>query len=637
MGPFSSRCTQSHTFPRPIPNDMPRPLLTALALLFSICSAAVGQETADTEWSGLLARDERISFTGRTELAALTALNGGGLDDEGRAAAFFALGASGSSHGRELLEKTLASGALRERCAAVLALGEMGVGVSDLLEGSREDPDPLVSECALLALMRTGRWAAAEYVEAVAASGDEAHAQMAGQLLLFATNAPASEATAASQLLLELRWDAARRFGLVDRQAWDVVLIEELANDPDFLKGMLLRAASELDRPGVKDHFLSIVESERKRSGVVSETTLRAALRAMPTEVSLLVETGMWTPRLDILLSEIRESALEDSTKSILTMAYKNPAMRYQAISLLVRSGEQAPLLSMMEEINSGELGPMQLIWCCDALGSSRAQAARSQLELLSGHARTEVSWAAQIQLARLGSEEAAEAVRGVLSNPSSPVHRQVVSLVSHSVEDSTLAGLLTDALDTLKGARALEVSIALSGRGNAVAREHLRDILSTGLPGGRLGARAVEELSRSASVEDAAYLQLQFPYEGDIVVNEALALAMFRIGDPRVLPLIRAGIWDSEEFDLSVLASALLVEVAGMRALLDEVRHERPRLDTYTGRLVFREPSAPRRVGYALGLWGGVSALNELSSDPYVRAPALQGALLGALASRTH
>ena len=115
------------------------------------------------------------------------------------------------------------------------------------------------------------------------------------------------------------------------------------------------------------------------------------------------------------------------------------------------------------------------------------------------------------------------------------------------------------------------------------------------------------------------------------------IALAMFRVGDPRVLPLIRAGIWDSEEFDLSVLASALLIEVAGMRALLDEVRHERPRLDTYTGRLVFREPSAPRRVGYALGLWGGVSALNELSSDPYVRAPALQGALLGALASRTH
>ena len=68
------------------------------------------------------------------------------------------------------------------------------------------------------------------------------------------------------------------------------------------------------------------------------------------------------------------------------------------------------------------------------------------------------------------------------------------------------------------------------------------------------------------------------------------------------------------------------------MRALLDEVRHESPRLDTYTGRLVFREPSAPQRVGYALGLWGGVSALNELSSDPYVRAPALQGALLGAL-----
>ena len=637
MWPFSGRCTQSRTLPSPDPNDMPRPLLTALALLLTIASAVAGQDAADTEWTGFLARDERISFTSRTELSALTALDRGGLDSEGRAAAFFALGASGSSRGRVILQKALASGTLRERCAAVLALGEMGVGVHDLLESLREDPHPLVSECALLALMRTGRWAAAEYVEAVAENGDAAHAQMAGQLLLFATNAPASEATAASQLLLELRWDAARRFGLVDRQAWETVLLEQLANDPDFLKGMLLKAAAELDRPGVKDHFLSIVESERKKNGVVSEPTLRAALRAMPTEVSWLVETGLWEPRLDVLLKEIHESELEGLTKGILTVAYENPVLRYQAVSLLVRSGEKALLFSVMGEIRSGELGPMQLIWCCYALGNSGSQGAKPLLELLSGHGRKDVSWAAQVQLARLGSSEATKKVRDVLSDPSSPVHRQVVSLVSGSVENPMLAGLLSEALDGLKGVRGLEASIALSGVGSTAARERLRDILSSGLPGGRLGARVVEELSRSANVEDLAYLQHQFPYEGDAVVNEALALAMVRIRDPRVLPLIRAGIWDSEEFDQSVLASALLIEVAGMRALLDEVRHERPKLDTNTDRLVFRGPSAPRRVGYALGLWGGVEALKELSRDPYVRAPALQGALLGALASRTH
>jgi len=624
-------------FWRPISTLMVRPLLSTLAILLSLTATAVPQDTADSVWTRLLDQDARVSFTSRTELAALTALEGGGLDQDSRAAALFALGASGSTRARALLEESLNDGPVRERCAAVLALGEMGIGVRTLLEGLREDSDPLVSECALLALMRTGRWAAAEYVEAVAESGDEARSQVAEKLLLFATNAPASESTAASELLLELRWDAARRFGLVDHRAWEVVQLERLAQDPEFLKGFILTAVAETYRPGIKDHFRSLVEAERKGLGAVSDTTICAALRAMPKEVSLLVESGLWNPRWDVLLQEIRDSELEGSTRGLLNVAKEIPSMRYRAVSLLVRSGNTEVLEPVLDELESGELGPMQLVWCCEALGDSGSQAAIPALDLLSQHSIENVAAAANIQLARLGDERAAVEVKGFLADTDSYMHRQVVGWVAAHAESPILASLLSDALSDMKGARALEANIALSLEGDSAARGRLREILISGLPPGELGASAVRALEASGSIEDLAYLKHQFPHERDRVVNEALALAMFRARDSRVLPLIRAGVWDSEEFDQSVLASALFIEIAGLRALVDEARYE-PMLDAHSDHARYRAPKYPRRVGYALGLWGGAQALEELYSEVSdVREDVRHGAVLGALASRTH
>jgi HEAT repeat protein len=616
---------------------MARPLYATLVLSLTLSAPAVSQGVPESDWTQLLEQDARVSFTSRTEFAALTAIDGGGLDQDTRAAALFALGASGSKRGRGLLEKSLSASSLRERCAAVLALGELGVGVRPLLESLRDDPAPLVSECALLALMRTGRWAAAEYVEAVSESGDEARAQMAGKLLLFATNAPASEATAASELLLELRWDAAKHFGLVDRRAWEVVLIENLAKDQEFLKGFILKAAAESTRPGTRDHFRSLVETERRDRGAATDQAICAALRAMPEEVSLLIESGLWNPEWSVLLQEIRESGLEDSTVSILRVAKKVPAMRYRAVSLLVQAGESEALVPVLDEIQSGDLGPMQLLWCCEALGRSGDEAVLPTLYAISQHPRADIATAAKVQLARMGDEDASVEVSAILNDPNSPIHRQVVDWVSIGVRAPKLTALLSEALPNLKGGRALEASVALSLEGSSEARERLREILVTGLPRGRLGVKAVEALEDSGSVEDLAYIKNQFPHEVDAAVNEALALALYRARDPRVLTLIRAGIWDSVEFDQSVLASALLIDVAGVRALLDEARYE-PMLDADTPNARYRAPKYPRRVGYALGLWGGLQALEDLNSEVSdVREDVRHGAVLGALASRTH
>ena len=74
------------------------------------------------------------------------------------------------------------------------------------------------------------------------------------------------------------------------------------------------------------------------------------------------------------------------------------------------------------------------------------------------------------------------------------------------------------------------------------------------------------------------------------------------------------------------MLAAGLIVQSRGITALEEE-------LDT---------PPTPvtgndlRRVGFALGEWGGVDALEALSRRRPAGDPAVQGAYLGAMSSRS-
>jgi hypothetical protein len=64
---------------------------------------------------------------------------------------------------------------------------------------------------------------------------------------------------------------------------------------------------------------------------------------------------------------------------------------------------------------------------------------------------------------------------------------------------------------------------------------------------------------------------------------------------------------------------------VAGLEALIDE-------LDTAPRTAGDRDL---RRVGFAIGEWGGLSAVEKLARERRETDPGLQGALLGALAAR--
>ena len=604
--------------------SMSRPLQKIIILALVFVSSSYAQDATDSSWARLLEQDKRVSFTSRTELAAMTALKGGGLDFDDRAASLFALGASGSTRVRAVLEEAVAGESSRDRCAAVLGLGEVGVGVRDLLESLRDDSDSLVSECALLALMRTGRWSAAEYVEAVAESGDGAKAEMAGQLLLFATDAPASDATAAAQLLLSLRWRAAQRYGLIDGRAWSVHLLEQLSSDKRFIKSLTLNAAVGIGRVGVKDCYLAIVGTDQ------SESTLRASLRAMPAEFSRMVASELWVPsnrkQWNVLLSEISSSALEQETQELLAVAADVPGLHYRAVSLLIRGGDLSYAAGIMRELQAGGLSVEELAWCCEALGNTGHTSAQESLMVLSRDDSRVVSQAALIGLARLGDQAAISGLRASMEEAEISKSAPLIRMMNRLTENTQLSNLLAEALPRMEGPVALDTAIALVKSGSLSARERLREILREGVPGGDLGARAVRALASDMTEGDIEFIRHQFPLTGDRVVNEALAIALCELRDPIVVPLLRAGVWGGG-FNESVLASALLMEVSGGNVLFDEID---------------RVPSGGtqedvRRIGYALGLWGGIPALRQLSSKRRSGDPALQGALLGALASRTH
>jgi hypothetical protein len=128
-----------------------------------------------------------------------------------------------------------------------------------------------------------------------------------------------------------------------------------------------------------------------------------------------------------------------------------------------------------------------------------------------------------------------------------------------------------------------------------------------------------------SANAEISALFEL-FPLEDARAVNVELGLALCARREPRVLPLLRSALWQGP-FVRSVLAGALIQHVAGIDALRLEL--ERPPKGA--------KPADVRRVGFALGEWGGTGEVERLGRRRTAADPALQGALLGALAARTH
>lgn len=574
-------------------------------------------------WRALVARDRRIQFPARSISSAQALLRLGEGFEKDRAAAWLALGAAGALGERARIERVARTGSGLERQAAVLALGGMGPGSEAVLAEFLADPDPLIAECALLALAASRRSSASARVDAIARDTAHPRSASAQSLIVFTADPDSSQPSRIARLLLDMRWRAARAFGLIDGQTFAALKVRELAADPAFVRDVILRSAPDVLQPAVKDHVLVELTSGKGLG------RLRAAVQVMPRETSDLVHYTLWTPadatEWDTLLSEIDGQGLETSCYELIARATLVPEVRYKALALAARSGHGD--LAPLRTLEIWKLAPDERVWACDAMGASADPEWLKPLSRLRADTDAEVRSAALVGLFRLGQDKANHELLDILADADHADHAALVRVLCRFARHPEIVILLEDFLTDAQGEEEIAVAAALCLQGRSYARPRVRAALSReDDPGGPRVRGLVEALARHVTPEDLPALSRLFPSE-DFALNVELAVALIRLRESSIVPVVRAALW-SAPWDQSCLAGGVLQRVSGAQDLLDEI--DRPPPEASSGDL--------RRVGYAIGEWGGLDAVARLARRLPSGSgnPALQGALLGALAART-
>jgi hypothetical protein len=575
-------------------------------------------------WRRLLSRDKRLEFTQRTATDARRQLAEEDVSISRRAVCWMAIGCSGAVSGRVELQDLARKGTGIERLAAILALGEMGTGVEAALLPLVDAGKPDVGECALLALLRSGRPSSRRRVDEIAHDPQHPLAKVAAELLVFALDESSSTPTRAAVLLLELRWFAARRYGLVDHQAWPGLVVHALCDDDEFMHEVVLRSAARLRKPGIKDYLLHELRYDK------GEGRLRAAVTGMPLEVGQLVQNELWLPKdvgeWSIVLDEIERRDLAPLAIDLLKRAAEVNAIHYRAVALLARTGKNAT--AGMIEADLSTFTPEERAYACDAMASSGDVAWTKRLTVLRDDEDPHVRAAALIALARLSDKPASTALSEIVKQPKHADRPVTIAEMLRVAHDSLVAVMLEDVMVDAKGDERTEIAATLCLAGRMPGRAIVRKALAAEPPPyGAVGARWVRALRRHGTAEDLEVLKLLFPREDDPEMNLELALSLLELGDPVILPILRAAVWDLD-WSASILAAGILADISGignLRELLDLPPPEATSNDI-------------RRLGFAIGVWGGLAQVEELSRILRYNSghPALQGVLLGALSART-
>jgi hypothetical protein len=572
----------------------------------------------------VLARDKRIRFTERTATDARRLLASESVTPPRRSVGWMAIGCSHDVSQRVAAEDLAMKGVGIERLAAILALGEMGANVEDTLFRLIDAQGIGVGECAILALLRTDRPAGRRRVEEIANDPQHPLSKAAANLLVFQVDTASSTPGRASALLLDLRWYAARRFGLVDGQAWNVLVVRSLCLDSDFVHEVVVRSVPRLHKPGVKDALLMELLSG------TSPGRLRAAVATMPRELTQLVDNELWKPKdvgeWSVLLDEIAQRDLAPLTIELLTRAADVPTIHYRAVTLLARA--RSVEIASMIDADLSTYSAEERAWACDAMATTESASFAKRITALRDDDDPHVRAAALIGLARLADKKAQGDLATILHKPTHTDHKIVLAELCRVAHDPLVGVMLEDALPDLRGEEEIEVATVLCLEGRLPMRTIVRAALAADPPPSKArGARLVRALRRHGTPEDGEVLNQLFPREDDLEMNTELGLSLVALDDPAVLPVLDAAVWRLD-WHSSILAAGVLADVAGISAVRELL--SRPPRDVTSNDI--------RRVGYAIGMWGGLAQVDQLARELRFNSghPALQGVLLGALAGRT-
>lgn len=610
-------------------------ILSLAAALLAFCMApAAAQIIENTEVSesrDYVERDARVSFDRKTAGYARVDLDDLDPGDHGRAAALVALGSSGSVEGRPILiAETSTGGRTSERAAAALGLGELGSSMSeglDVLIRLTRDSERMVAYAAMVALVRSGLPDGRSAVAEISAQGG-VHAEEARAILAHHIDPRGTEASKGYREFYALHWNAARTYGLIDGKVWGATLMSQLASDPVFLEALVLHLTRDLELDGAKDHLLEILLEGEGAQRVIT------AAEMMPFEVESMVDSGVWRPadwkEWKWLVLTILHNELHAFFPRTLALSIPFPVTQPIAAGLLQRGDARFEDLLIKGFTDED---PRNRAYAAYSVGVSETAAYLPRLIELCDDP---VDWTqanAIGALIRMGNRTGVERAVGTLTAPPTARPGRLASylyeVLYRAAPDPEVMLFVEEMSTRLEGADRASIDGIMILHGARVDTELLRRELPLMNPTTPEAIRCARALGSTPNEKDLKLLQRMFPREKAIDMNLELASALSRSGDRSAEPLLKAAVW-TLPWNLSVLAGGVVQRTYGERRLISWL--VAPPLGATDEDI--------RRVGYSVGEWGGMPAVAELrkqlGTTSGAELPALQGAVLGALASRT-
>ena len=580
-----------------------------------------GPTSGTDPWVELRRNAVRANFPRSAAREARADLERGMPSGLPRAAALYTVGAAGGLADRPWLEQAYAEAEGIEQAAALFGLSELPEPPVELLIATASEGG-LLGPAGTLGLLLADDPAAREHVDGWIQRGG-ARAERLVQMRTRLADLSSADHEPTLEMLLRLRWEAAKRYGLVGGQDWRGIQMRARLDDAEFLDEVVLRALDDASAHSLGDHLASLL-IERPSPGVV-----RGAVRMLPTELDDLMNYGLWTPGDDeawnALLSEIERVGPSLAVRTILDRALAREASRLRAAALWLRLGGESEVEAAWEvlapRLTSDD--PSVRGQVVDALAASGDPEWLTELERLETDSSPVVTAKVLVARVRLGDALAEPALQKILADPDGPSFEAAVRALAEPVERHAGLKFLRTLAPELSGDLALAARLALARDGDSASLDALRAALDAGTAG-ELAAPCVEVLGRSPDPDDIDRFTRLYPSD-DTDTDLSLVSALVANQTPLGKELLRGALW-RDDFDRGVLAAIALADRGGLNELWDEL--EVPPRDADAGDL--------RRLGYAIGLLGGVSQVERLARTRPLSDPVMQGVYLGALASRT-
>ena len=589
-------------------------------------SGVISQATVDvlakylvvSDDEALIARDYSLTFTPRFGEEAVLFLQRPDATDEERAAAIVAIGAGGIMGEQSTLEGFATTGSPIIRQAAVIALGELGGEKSSFLIGLLDDPK--MRKVAMVALLRGGSAKGREVVIEAFRDGG-ADPDLLGLVKFMDEPRDYVKVPAGARLMFQLRFEAARSFGLVDGQRWGVHVQQALMANPNFLDYVVFMAAADNGSIPVRDTILERLTSQGGLPAV------HAAARCMPAELRSLILSKLWAPKTpsewSVVLKEIERRGEELADLPLLALLAEQPHLTLAAQRVQASLGDVLAQEALRDAL--ADPAPSARAEAARGLGGSANTLWIEDLRRMADDPAPAVVAASLVGLVRLGSGDAVLELKELLANPEQTAERTLTTTELCIVsKDRNVTPFLQTAMANSIGTEKLLVEVTLRMGGDYSIGQGLREVLSDELG---LGGRTflVRALAENSAPEDLALFEDLFPSEYFPEVNLQMAVALARGGAPEGVAILQKALWLGPA-DRSLLAAAALINRGGIKALTAELE----------SMPLGASGDALRRVGYAIGIFGGLDELARLRRRRSTADPALQGAYLGALASRT-